>query len=179
MGRPCSICNHPSQSDISRDLLSGIHYREIARRHSVTIAALSTHLKNHIAGPIRRIIQAETNLAKDCLTVEPVLMQMRRLNNHVLRVLTIAEASKDQAMVLAAVKEARENLQLVAKLTGELNVPAIAVSVNAGPPGSSAREILEARMAQIHTRLEQNIETTVIRVGDLAIAGEVLPEGED
>jgi hypothetical protein len=126
MPRHCSLCFHSQREQISRDLLSGIAYREIARRYSVTIGAISMHLRNHVAGPVRRIIQAETNLAKDCLSVEPVLLQMRRLNNHVLRVLTIAEASKDQAMVLAAVKEARENLTVIAKITGELDPRSLA-----------------------------------------------------
>jgi len=130
VGRPCSLCQHAEREAVTKDLLAGISYREISKRYAVSLGSLSAHLNRHIAGPVRRIIQAENNLAQDCLTVEPVLVQMRRLNNHVLRVLTIAEASKDHELVLAAVKEARENLGMIAKITGEL-VPAPLVQSNA------------------------------------------------
>jgi hypothetical protein len=70
---------------------------------------------------LRRIIQAEASLTKDAQTVQPTLLEMRRLNQRSLRILAIAEASKDHDVALRAIAECRRNLELISKLTGELD----------------------------------------------------------
>jgi hypothetical protein len=90
MGRPCRVCNHERAADIGRDLLHGVSYRAIAKQYGVAIAGLSRHVAEHIQGPLRRIIQAEANLTQDAQTVQPTLLEMRRLNQRSLRILAIA-----------------------------------------------------------------------------------------
>jgi hypothetical protein len=46
---------------------------------------------------------------------------MRKLNTRALRILQDAEKTKDPAMALSAIRECRRNLELIAKLTGELD----------------------------------------------------------
>ena len=121
MGRPCRVCNHERAAEIGRDLLHGVSYRAIAKQYGVAIAGLSRHVAEHIQGPLRRIIQAEASLTEDAQTVQPTLLEMRRLNQRSLRILAIAEESKDHDVALRAIAECRRNLELISKLTGELD----------------------------------------------------------
>ena len=120
MGRPCRVCNHERSAEIGRDLLHGVSYRAIAKQYGVAIAGLSRHVAEHIQGPLRRIIQAEASLTEDAQTVQPTLLEMRRLNQRSLRILAIAEESKDHDAALGAIRECRRNLELIARLSGEL-----------------------------------------------------------
>ena len=60
-------------------------------------------------------------MAQDAQTVQPTLLEMRRLNQPSLRILAIAEASKDHDVALRAICECRRNLELISRLTGELD----------------------------------------------------------
>jgi hypothetical protein len=102
-------------------LLHGVSYRAIAKQYGVAIAGLSRHVAEHIQGPLRRIIQAEASLTQDAQTVQPTLLEMRRLNQRYLRILAIAEDSKDHDAALGAIRECRRNLELIARLSGELD----------------------------------------------------------
>jgi hypothetical protein len=121
LGRPCSVCAHERAADISRDLVHGVSYRAIGRQYGVALGCLSRHVAEHIQAPLRRIIQAETNLLQDAQTVEPTLREMRRLNQRALRILALAEHAQDHDTALHAIAECRRNLELIARLTGELD----------------------------------------------------------
>jgi hypothetical protein len=60
-------------------------------------------------------------LTEDAQTVQPTLLEMRRLNQRSLRILAIAEESKDHDVALRAICECRRNLELISRLTGELD----------------------------------------------------------
>jgi hypothetical protein len=49
------------------------------------------------------------------------LGEMRKLNTRALRILAEVEGTKDHATALTAIRECRRNLELIAKLTGELD----------------------------------------------------------
>jgi hypothetical protein len=51
----------------------------------------------------------------------PVLTQLRELHVRTLRILELSEVAKDRMVALGAVREARRNLELLARLTGELD----------------------------------------------------------
>jgi hypothetical protein len=53
--------------------------------------------------------------------MQPVLDQIRHLNARALRILTAAENTKDHVTALSAIREVRHGLELVARLTGELD----------------------------------------------------------
>ena len=127
MGRPCSICTHRDHKTITQQLINGRSYRSIAAEYGVKAAAIGYHLHHHMAAPLQRLIKSEPNVQQDAVTVEPALLQMRRLNNHVLKLLARAEVSDDRETWLGAIREGRRNLELIARLTGELdprNMPA-------------------------------------------------------
>jgi transposase-like protein len=93
-------------------LASGESSRQIAKRFGFTHTIVNRHIREHIGQAL-----AACNIA------EPVLEQIRKLNTRTLAILRKAEDDSDPAMALAAIRESRANLQLVARLTGELKSP--------------------------------------------------------
>jgi hypothetical protein len=85
--------------------------REAARKFGFNRVLMDRHATKHLG---EGLLNYNNN--------EPVLEQIRKLNLRTLRILSAAESGKkpDPAVALAAIREARANLTLIAKLTGEL-----------------------------------------------------------
>ena len=60
-GRQCSICTHPAREAIDGALLGGEPGRGIARRYSVSEAAVRRHKANHLNGGRTKLEQTTTN----------------------------------------------------------------------------------------------------------------------
>lgn len=122
----CSVCDSPDLARISGDLMKRLPQRVVARRYGISTASINRHLR-HVETGIRLLIGAE----RACLKVQdvgdaaavtrPVLSQLRELHVRTLRILELSEVEKDHAVALGAVREARRNLELLARLTGELD----------------------------------------------------------
>ena len=121
MSRNCTICNHPQLKEITHALMARRPYRSIQARYGVNKSAIVRHLKRHVTKALRKLTAAEIPLAMAEEVAEPVLVEMRKLNVRSLRILKSAEEAKDHAVALHAVRECRRNLELIAKLTGELD----------------------------------------------------------
>lgn len=123
MPQPCTLCSHPQLRDITSDLMRRVPYREIEKRYSLSKSAIDRHVARHVTKALRQLAAAEKGMSiTDAAAIaEPVLLEMRKLNSRALRILTDAEDSKDNETALKAVRECRRNLELIAKLTGELD----------------------------------------------------------
>jgi hypothetical protein len=108
------VCRDPRLHEITQALATGMSQYAAARKYGFTQQTLWKHCKNHMGAAL-----LEHNLTA------PVLDQIRRLNQRTLRILTKAESGKwqDPAIALKAIGECRHNLELIAKLTGELKSP--------------------------------------------------------
>src|SRR5215471_20853148 len=153
MPKPCSICTHPQVREISRDLLAGVTYKSIAETYHVLPASLTWHRQRHVSAGLQRLAKAERSLLQDAERTEPVLLQMRKLHDRCLRILKEAEDTKNVAVLRWAFRECRENLQLLAKLSGELTpVPAVEdsriqiniIRVEATPLSKSGGQVVQA-----------------------------------
>jgi hypothetical protein len=119
--KPCSVCSHPELRGITSDLMARVPYRTIERKYSVSRSAIDRHVTHHVTKAFRQLAAAEQTLAESATIAEPVLAEMRKLNSRALRILADAEAAKDHPTALQAIRECRRNLELIAKLTGELD----------------------------------------------------------
>src|SRR5215471_9483495 len=117
LGRLCSVCSHPEAREISADLFAGMSYRSLQKKFGVTPSAICAHLREHVAAPLRRLVEAERRLADDAALVAPSLLEMRKLNERRLRILSLAEISKDYDTALRAIAESRRNVELISRLT--------------------------------------------------------------
>ncbi len=122
-GPPCSICTHGAAQAIDSELVSGLPYRAIAKRHGVTISSLSRHRRDHLS-PALTAVDLGTATGTGSGTdghPETLLRQLYALLGRVRGILDRAEADGRPATALAAVREARQTLETVARISGALD----------------------------------------------------------
>jgi hypothetical protein len=113
--RVCSICSHEDREEINAALLAGQPYRSIAKRYEASESAVYRHKLEHL--PVH-LIKAQD--AAEVARADTLLEQVKSLQARALTILDKAEASGDLRTALSAIREARGNLELLAKLLGEL-----------------------------------------------------------
>ncbi len=127
MPRTCTACAHESRSEIDRGLVAGEPLRTIADRWSVSKTALIRHRESHLPSALVRAREAEEVARADVL-----LSQMCGLHDRTLAILSASEDAGELRTALGAIREARGNLELLAKLLGEINdAPRINVLISA------------------------------------------------
>ena len=158
MPRPCTVCTHHDLKRITEDLMRRTPYRVIQGRYGVSKSSLERHVSQHVSKALRRLTSSEMSLADAGAIAQPVLVEMRALNARTLRILADAEGAEDRTTALHAIRECRRNLELIAKLTGELDPRAA---------GESSGSPL--------TVIVQYVDKAAVVLGD-APAATVLPE---
>jgi hypothetical protein len=114
--RRCTICDHEDKARIDAALISGIPLRDIAGQHSVSKSALERHKAGHLPAHL-----AKARDAGEVARADNLLSQVRYLQDRTLAILTASEDAGELRTALAAIREARGNLELLAKLLGELD----------------------------------------------------------
>ena len=115
MPRVCTVCNHNKRDEIDTLYIQGSPYRDIARRFEVSLSSVSRH-KKHLP---KTLLKAKE--VKEIAKADSLLKQLEELQTRTNGVFKKAEKQKDLRTCLAAIREARGNLELIAKLVGELN----------------------------------------------------------
>jgi hypothetical protein len=115
MPRTCTVCSHPDRPAIDAALLAGEPFRHIAARTGTSTGALQRHKEEHLPAVLLHAKEAEQVAQADDL-----LAQVRDLQRRTLSILDGAEKSGDRRTALAAIREARGNLELLGRLAGDL-----------------------------------------------------------
>lgn len=125
MPRVCSICKHPDLRAIDEALVTGRgSFRGIARQYRVSPDAVERHRRQHLAA---HLVQAQQ--AQEVTSASSLLEQMMDLQR---RTLEILAAPENQRVAVAAIAQARGNVQLLAELTGRLATqPTVNILVSA------------------------------------------------
>jgi hypothetical protein len=158
MPRRCTICDHGGRASIDAALISGAPLRDIAGRHGVSKSALERHRAGHLPAHLAMAREAE-----EVAHANGLLSQVRHLQGRAYGILDKAEDAGDLRTALSAIREARGNLELLAKLLGNLDERPT-VNLNISP------EWLELR-AVIVTTLEPHPEALRAVVGALEVTG--------
>ena len=117
MPRRCTVCSHPGLEAINKALVSGEPYRSVANRYeSLSQAAVQRHQENHIPRAL-----AKAKEAQEVAEADDLLGQVRDLQARTLAILGAAEETSQHRTALSAIREARSNLELLAKILGELD----------------------------------------------------------
>ncbi len=141
MPRTCTVCMHKDREAIDTALVEGEAVRPVASRYvPLSKTALQRHKDEHLP---KALMQAQA--AQEVAHADTLLDQVQDLHRRTLKILTAAEKSKDGRLALGAVREARSNLELLAKLTGELDERA-QVNILLAPEWVSVRTILLAAL---------------------------------
>ncbi len=116
VGRPCSVCSHPERRSIDVALVSREAFRAISCRYHVGRESLRRHAQVHIPQQLAKAHEAE-----EVARADDLLGQLRGLRAKVVSLLYKAEQAGELRTAVAAAKEARQNLETLAKVRGELD----------------------------------------------------------
>ena len=152
MVRTCTICRHEDRAEVERALVQREPYRHIATRYDVSTGALQRHAREHLPE-----LLAKAHEAEQAARADELLMDVRRLQEKTLLTLQHAEASGEWSVLLRAVREARENIELLARLRGELDMRPV-INLVLSPEWLELRALIvgalephpEAREAVVH-----------------------------
>jgi hypothetical protein len=116
--RACTVCSHQKRYEIEERLATRQGtYRGIARTHGLSEDAVSRHVSGgHISQLIALAADAERAARADTL-----LDRIEALQSHTLAILEATEETHEHRTALAAIREARGNLELIGEVTKELD----------------------------------------------------------
>jgi hypothetical protein len=114
-GPHCRVCSHPQVDEINVSLAAHVSIRKISERFRTKLSATYRHSKNHM--PVGII---EAARAVELVRAEDILAQLGELQASALAVLKKAESVGDLRAATGAITSARGNLELIARLIGEL-----------------------------------------------------------
>ena len=116
MPRRCTVCEHPARAAIDRALVGGSgSNRRIASHYGLVETSVRRHAARHL-----HLALARAHEAQEMARADDLLGQMRHLQARALAILTAAEGKGDLRTALGAIREARANLELLARIVGEL-----------------------------------------------------------
>jgi hypothetical protein len=138
--RSCTICTHPEREAIDEALVGGIAFPALVAEYRVSKDSLSRHKANHLPA---KLVMAQA--AEEVAQADDLLGQMRALHARTLAVLEAAETTNQHRTALSAIREARNNLELLAKLLGELDERPV-VNLSISPEWLELRAVIVAAL---------------------------------
>jgi hypothetical protein len=136
MPRRCTVCDHPERHSIDEALVTGAPYRSVAKRVERSESAVYRHKTEHLPAHLLKAKEVE-----EAARADDLLDQVRNLQAHALDILERAEKAGDLRTALAAISQARGNLELLGKLAGELDERPV-VNLNVSPEWLELRGVI-------------------------------------
>jgi transposase-like protein len=136
MPRRCTVCDHSEMHSIDEALVGGAPYRSVAKRFELSESAVYRHKAEHLPAHLLKAREVE-----EAAQVDDLLEQVRSLQAHALGILERAKKTGDLRTALAAISQARGNLELLGKLAGELDERPV-VNLNISPEWLELRAVI-------------------------------------
>lgn len=115
MARTCRVCALPKRHEIDVALVEGVSLSNLSAAYKVTEDALARHRDKHLPAALVKAQEAREIARGDVL-----LSEVKGLHSTTMRILTRAEEAGDLKTVLSAVREARSNLLLLARMADQI-----------------------------------------------------------
>src|SRR5215216_3489876 len=126
MPRSCSVCTHDERDSIEDAFIVGTPKRRIASHYGVSERAVRHHIREHLPALLALARDAERASRADSL-----LDRIEALQSRTLAILQATEETHDHRVALAAIREARGNLELIGEVTKELDrTPSLNLHLN-------------------------------------------------
>jgi hypothetical protein len=157
MPRRCTVCDHPKRHSIDGALVTGAPYRSVAKRFGLSESAVYRHKAEHLPAYLLKAKEAE-----EVAQADELLEQVRYLQTRALDILERAEKAGDLRTALAAISQARGNLELLGKLAGELDERPV-VNLNVSPEWLELRAVIVGALEPhpaAHRAVLRALETT-------------------
>jgi len=113
--RTCTVCRNVCRQAIEAALIAGTPFRRISSEYVVSESAVRRHAARHLPARLAKAKEAE-----ELADAGSLLAQVRSLQEKALSILAAAEKAGELRTALMGVREARECLLLLARITGEL-----------------------------------------------------------
>jgi hypothetical protein len=136
MPRRCTVCDHYESHSIDQALVGGAPYRSVANRFELSESSVYRHKTEHLPAHLLKAREVE-----EVAQAEDLLEQLKHLQTHALDILERAEKAGDLRTALAAISQARGNLELLGKLAGELDERPV-VNLNISPEWLELRAVI-------------------------------------
>lgn len=136
MPRTCTICTHPQRDAIDLALLAGESYRHIAARFDTSTASLQRH-KDHLPGQL-----AKAHEAAEVVKADTLLDRLKELNAETRAILKETREGGNHDLALKAIARVEKQLELEAKLLGELQPEGMTINVYSTPEWLSLRAVV-------------------------------------
>ena len=149
-GRACTICIHPSRTAIDAGLLAGRSHADLSRDYKLSDDALGRHARRHVS--IAAAGQHVGSPVPDPDGPLDVVAGLVSLQGRVLALLKKAEAARNFAGALGAIKMAAGLLETHARITGQIAPDGrIAIQINntTGPGPVAIRERILEKLAAL------------------------------
>jgi len=114
--RACTICQHPSREAINRELAAHTAIPALAAKYRVSEDSLLRHRANHFPAVVAKAQEAE-----DVRQALDIVAQLKAINGAALTVLGEARRSGNGELALKAIDRIQRQIELQAKLLGELD----------------------------------------------------------
>lgn len=116
MPQVCTVCAHPRRMDIEKAHVEGQAARAIARRLGISRNALFRHVRaNHVLARIAKVVER-----KQVAEGSELLERLLDLNRQTMEILSKARRGGKSDLALKAISRAEAQLELQARLVGEL-----------------------------------------------------------
>ena len=158
MPRRCSICSHERLEEINRALVEGVAFPALVAKYRVSKDALSRHKANHLPATLVKAQEAQ-----EVAQADDLLEEVRSLQGRALGILDKAEDAGDLRTALGAIREARGNLELLAKLLGELDERTVNVLIT--PEWLQLRAVVVGAL-EPHLEARRAVLRAIEAVGD-------------
>ena len=122
----CRVCEHDESHAINVALVQRESYRDIAGRYGVSKSALSRHTQEHLP---KLLVKAKD--AVEVAEADSLLARIEALQSKTLAALEAVEEERNYPVLLGAVREAQANLELIGRVTKELEAtPTLNIHLN-------------------------------------------------
>jgi hypothetical protein len=115
MSAICRVCSHPDRNQIDHAIVAGQSQRRIADQFGISASSVGRHRRQHIPATLARA----QSLQED-ERARGLVEQLLGIHDRTMAILERAEESGSLTTALTAIREARTNLELIGKFTGEL-----------------------------------------------------------
>lgn len=112
----CSVCRHPERDTLERELIAGLTLRDAADKYALGKDALGRHKRNHLSKALKAVQER-----REMAGAQKAVDRAEELYVKASAILEGAEQEGQGALALSAIKELRATVELLAKLTGELD----------------------------------------------------------
>ncbi len=136
----CRACRHPQVKRIDADLCAAVSTYTVAARYGLGRSGVERHRRLHMN---QRIVSKYATRSE----ADEIRTQVKQLYGVAVDVIKKGQASGDDRKMLAALKEARPTLKLLADIVGLLERPGVNVGINIGVNNNSGVPGQEVRAA--------------------------------